>query len=389
MALPIDSTSNPNGINLPQLLTAFKQSREITGNLWKNLTLTSSLSEYSAAWLKTVEVLLSNQLSAGITNRKFWAPYKTDLQMHRDLAFKKDQPWTAKQVEELRVEVIELEKNIEDLEDLNDGDPQAENVLRRIKRKLTTKKLLLEEQSRHRRYFVILHDKLKIIKQIQDLSLQELFLAIPKIPGSYLDDLPKDSNQVDIATILSGSKSVIEPSMNTPTTNMVTLDELSELTGVKEEFHFITADWESTFLKLENFLEMGNLVFNKQSDLSIKNERGHLLNSMNKENIMKQNSHTFVQWWHSIEPKLNRWNNSENKITIEEKVLFIVNNVGHIPRFTQLTLEYSKNLIFLNYNYMKLLDYLWILMNITGHPSQAIYGSLWRSAIFNNNPFRR
>jgi len=125
---------------------------------------------------------------------------------------------------------------------------------------------------------------------------------------------------------------------------MVTFEDLSELMGEKEEFYLITADWKSTFLKLENFLEMGNQIFNKQSDLSIRNERSLLLNPLNKENVMRSESHTFIQWWHSIEPKLNRWNNTENKITIEEKVLFIVNNVGHIQRFMQLTLEYSKKI---------------------------------------------
>ena len=157
-----------------------------------------------------------------------------------------------------------------------------------------------------------------------------------------MDELPKDSSQVDISTIFNGSKSLNEPLRNASTTNMVTFEDLSELMGEKEEFYLITADWKSTFLKLENFLEMGNQIFNKQSDLSIRNERSLLLNPLNKENVMRSESHTFIQWCHSIEPNLNRWNNTENKITIEEKVLFIVNNVGHIQRFMQLTLEYSK-----------------------------------------------
>ena len=239
MDLPIDPTPSPNGINLQQLLTAFKQSREITTNLWKNLTLTSPVSDYSAAWLKTVDILLSNQLSAGITNRTFWAPYKTDLQQHRDLAFVKVQPWTAVKIQEFREEVTDLERNVEELDEAADEDPQTQEVLRRMKKKLASKQQTLEEQARHRKYFAILHEKLKIIKQIQDLSLQELFLTIPKIPGSYLDDLPKDSNQVDMATILSTSKSLNEPSRNPATANMVTFEELSELTGVKEEFYLI------------------------------------------------------------------------------------------------------------------------------------------------------
>ena len=193
MALQLEKTSSPNGINIQQLLTAFKQSREITKNLWKDLTLTSPLSEYSAAWLKTVDILLSNQLSAGISVRNFWAPYKTDLQLHRDNAFAKAQPWTAGELEQLEFEVEELEKNIGEFEEENDDDPQVVETLRRMKIKLAKKQQSLEEQSRHRKYFTVLHDKLVVIKQIQDLSLQELFLTIPRVPGSYLDELPKDS----------------------------------------------------------------------------------------------------------------------------------------------------------------------------------------------------
>jgi hypothetical protein len=102
MAQSIELTSN--GIYIPQLLASFKQSREITSNLWKKLTPTSPLSEYSAAWLKTVEILISNQLSAGINNRNFWSPYKNDLRAHRDLAFQKNQPWPEDKIEEIREE---------------------------------------------------------------------------------------------------------------------------------------------------------------------------------------------------------------------------------------------------------------------------------------------
>jgi hypothetical protein len=98
-----------------------------------------------------------------------------------------------------------------------------------------------------------------MIKQIQDLCLQDLFLIIPKIPGSYLDDLPRDANQVDMSTLLNGIKPQNGPSPLVAT-KMVTSAELSELLGVKDEFYLITVDWDSTFQKLETFLEMGNLV---------------------------------------------------------------------------------------------------------------------------------
>ena len=170
-----------NGIYIPQLLASFKQSREITSNLWKKLTPTSPRSEYSAAWLKTVEILISNQLSAGINNRNFWSPYKNDLRVHRDLAFQKNQPLTEDRVEELREEFEDMKRNVMELEDLNDADPAAQAMLKKMQKQLVAKRAFVEEQENHRKYFLILHDKLKIIKQIQDLCLQELFLIIPKI----------------------------------------------------------------------------------------------------------------------------------------------------------------------------------------------------------------
>jgi hypothetical protein len=50
---------------------------------------------------------------------------------------------------------------------------------------------------------------------------------------------------------------------------------------------------------------------------------------------------TFREWWFLKEQLLNKWNMTPHRIHEWERIHFILNNVGHIPRFSYLVIKFS------------------------------------------------
>ena len=98
----------------------------------------------------------------------------------------------------------------------------------------------------------------------------------------------------------------------------------------------------SRFMVFEDYIHKVIAHFDKVHPHDLRSRKSSLLSRDNKKNYYKHNQMTFITWWAPVCQQLNSFNNTPEEFTAFEKLLFLVNNTGHVPWFESLTVGYTK-----------------------------------------------
>ena len=207
--------------------------------------------------------------------------------------------------------------------------------------KLRQEERKMAKEQMSRRFHSAAQTKLSEFLSIKETLLALLMTYLPALGGSARDLLPNDAPPERAIKQLKSWKAKDNPLVHPLPTLHATEDDLIGILVDQHPIACVSLPW-SKFMVFETYLQRVVAHFDMVHPQDLSSKKASLLSRDNKRYNYREETHTFMTWWSWVSQQIHSLNNSPLEFTETEKLLFLVNNTGHIPWLSSLTARYMK-----------------------------------------------